>query len=61
MRCGGKNMFLDIILILIIIIAVGIILFIIFKKLPQLTRVEPEKTSLFKEDQMKKEILEKKI
>ena len=61
MRCGGKNMFLDIILILIIIIAVGIILFIIFKKLPQLTRVEPEKTSLFKEDQMKKEILEKKF
>ena len=54
-------MFLDIILTLIIIVSIGIILSIVLKKFKQLAQVEPEKISLFKENQMKNEILEKKF
>lgn len=54
-------MLLNIILILIIIISLSIIISIIFKKLPQLTRVDPEKVSEYKEETIKKEIIEKRL
>jgi tetratricopeptide (TPR) repeat protein len=54
-------MLLNIILILIIIISLSIIISIVFKKLPQLTRVNPEKIAEHKEKTIKKEIIEKRL
>ncbi len=54
-------MLLNIILTLIIIVSLSVILSIIFKKLPQLNRVDPEKISEYKEEIIKKEIIERKL
>jgi len=54
-------MLLNIILTSIIIISLAIILSIIFRKLPQLNKVDPEKVSTYKESIIKKEIIEKKF
>ena len=54
-------MLLNIILTLIIVVSLSVILSIIFKKLPQLNRVDPEKVSEYKEEIIKKEIIEKKL
>jgi len=54
-------MFLDIILIIIIIITISIIISVIFKKLPQINQTNPEETTQYKENKIKKEIIEKKL
>lgn len=54
-------MLLNIILIAIIIVSFSIIFSIIFKKLPQINRLKPETTPEYKEEKIKKEIIEKKL
>jgi|GEM_PF-568190 tetratricopeptide (TPR) repeat protein len=54
-------MFLNIILIIIIVVSLSIILSIIFKKLPQLNRVDPEKVTEYQEETREEEIIEEKF
>lgn len=54
-------MILNILLIVLIIISLGVIGFIIFKKLPQLKMVEPDEVVDYREKRIKNKILEKKI
>ena len=54
-------MFLNIVLILLIIISLGLIIFIIFKKIPQLKMVELDEVVDYREERIKKKILENKI
>jgi tetratricopeptide (TPR) repeat protein len=54
-------MLLNIILIIIIVSSLALILSIIFKKLPQLKRVDPEKITEYKEKNIKKELIEKRL
>ncbi|MDD3284575.1 MAG: tetratricopeptide repeat protein [Patescibacteria group bacterium] len=54
-------MFINILLITIFIISISIVLFIIFKKIPQLKKIEPEKIDEYRENKKKKAILEQKF
>ena len=54
-------MLLNIVLIIIIVVSLSIILFIIFRKLPQLNRVDPEKVTEYQAEALEKEIIEEKF
>jgi tetratricopeptide (TPR) repeat protein len=54
-------MFLNIILIIVILIILFIIGSILYRKLPQLKMIEPDEMHNYREDKIKKKILEKKL
>jgi len=54
-------MFLNIVLIIIILVALFIIGFILYRKIPQLKMIEPEEAHNYREDKIKRKILEKKL
>ncbi len=54
-------MFLNIILIVIIFVCLVVIGYILYRKLPQLKMIEPEEVHNYREDKIKRKILEKKL
>ncbi len=54
-------MLLNIILIILVVVSLFVMLFIYFKKIPQLKIIEPEELDIYKEEKIKKNILNKKL
>ena len=54
-------MFINILLITIFIVSISIVIFIIFKKIPQLKKIELDKIDEYRENKKKKAILEEKF